>query len=228
MPDIYVAKDKSSQSRLKPDVHSPKKDATEGVSDLLRPKKSEMTRNPLAAFSFFPVHADFSNKDPEEKIILILRKHPITNFKWVVIALLMAAAPFVLGFFQVFDFLPTNFQVVGLMMWYLIVAAFVFEEFLGWFFNVYIVTDERVFDVDFINLTYREITDANIDQIQDVTVKIGSAIRTIFNYGHVLIQTAAEVPQIEFLDVPQPDRVARVLRQLRVQEEQERIEGRIR
>lgn len=225
MPDIYVADDKKKMEekpQMKKEVKTP------DLEELLKPKKSEMTRNPLAAFSFFPVHADFSNKDPEEKIILILRKHPITNFRWVMIAILMLLAPMVLRFIPLFDFLPVNFQLVGMMMWYLIVAAFVFEEFLGWFFNVYIITDERVFDVDFINLTYREVTDANIDQIQDVTVQVGSAIRTIFNYGHVLIQTAAEVPQIEFLDVPQPDRVARILRQLRVQEEQEKIEGRVR
>lgn len=107
-------------------------------------------------------------------------------------------------------------------------VAFILEQFLGWYFNVNVVTDERIFDVDFANLVYREITDANIDQIQDVTVTIGGVLRTMINYGDVLIQTAAEIPQIDFRGVPKPDTVAKILRELRVEEEQEKIEGRVR
>jgi len=44
----------------------------------------------------------------------------------------------------------------------------------------------------------------------------------------VVIQTAAQVPKIEFEAVPNPDKVARVLRELRIEEEQEKLEGRVR
>jgi len=57
---------------------------------------------------------------------------------------------------------------------------------------------------------------------------MGGVIRTVFNYGDVLIQTASEVPRIEFSSVSKPDLVAKVLRELRVEEEQEKIEGRTR
>jgi hypothetical protein len=73
-----------------------------------------------------------------------------------------------------------------------------------------------VIDVEFVNLVYRQVSDCEHRQIQDVTVKVGSAIRTIFNYGDILIQTAAEVPEIEFEAVPQPDRIDKILRQLRI------------
>ena len=52
-------------------------------------------------------------------------------------------------------------------------------------FNVYIVTDERIIDIDFYNLIYKEVSDANIDKIQDVTYKMGGVVRTLFNYGDV-------------------------------------------
>ena len=99
---------------------------------------------------------------------------------------------------------------------------------MSWFFHVNIVTDERIVEVDFINLLYREITDANIDQIQDVTVEVSGGPRTFFRFGDVIIQTAAQVPKITFEAVPNPDTVARVLRDLRIEEEQEKLEGRIR
>jgi uncharacterized membrane protein YdbT with pleckstrin-like domain len=208
MPDIFIAE--------------------KGVPVQLAKNHRKYKYNPLAAFMYYPHKVDFLNKDPEEEVILILRRHPITNLGWIIISILMLFAPAVLNYFPIIAFLPERFQFVAVLGWYMISVAFVFEHFLSWYFNVNIVTDERVFDVDFVNLIYREMTDANIDQIQDVTVKVGSAARTFFNYGNVVIQTAAEIPQIEFEAVPQPDRVARILRELRIEEEQEKLEGRIR
>jgi uncharacterized membrane protein YdbT with pleckstrin-like domain len=170
----------------------------------------------------------FVAQDAEEKIVLLLRKHPVTNIPWIVITLFMLFAPAVLSFFPIIEFLPERFQFIAILGWYLITTAFAFEKFLSWFFNVYIITDERIFDVDFVNLVYREIAEANIDQIQDVNVKVGSAIRTVFNYGDILIQTASAQPNIELEACPNPDRVAQVIRELRVGEEQEKIEGRVR
>ena len=74
----------------------------------------------------------------------------------------------------------------------------------------------------------REITDANIDQIQDATVQITGASRTFFNFGDVIVQTAAAIPRVTFEAVPNPDHVARILRELRIEEEVEKIEGRVR
>jgi uncharacterized membrane protein YdbT with pleckstrin-like domain len=171
---------------------------------------------------------DFINKDPQEKVVLLLRRHPITNIKWIVMVFILLLAPGFLSVIEVFEGLPSDYKFLIILVWYLLTFAFAFEKFLVWFFSVNIITDERVFDVDFSSLVYREMTDAEIDQIQDVTVQIGGGARTIFNFGDVLIQTAAEVPRIIFESVPEPDRVARVLRELRVEEEVEALEGRVR
>ena len=230
MPDIFISP--SSEEERRP---------SEKFGKIEKPvvKKTEKHRHtplkPLhrrghvfSSFRLHPERANFVNKDPEEKIILILRRHPITNIGWIIITLIMLLAPSFLKYFPILEFLPDRYQFVALIGWYLVTTAFAFEKFLAWFFNVNIVTDERVFDVNFVNLVYREMTDANIDLIQDVTVRMGSVIRTIFRYGDVFIQTAAEVPRIVFEAVPDPDGVAKVLRELRIEEEQEKIEGKVR
>lgn len=186
------------------------------------------TKNPLASFNIFPEGFDFINKDPEEKIILLLRKHPITNLTWILATMVLFILPAFFSVMPTFESLPKNMQILLLMVWYLITFSFAFEKFLTWFFNVNIITDERVFDVNFVSLIYREMTDAEIAQIQDVTVQLGGGIRTLFNYGDLYIQTAGEVPRIIFEEVPFPDRVAKVLRELRVEEEIENLEGRVR
>jgi uncharacterized membrane protein YdbT with pleckstrin-like domain len=140
----------------------------------------------------------------------------------------MGVVPFFVDNLGILSSVPTNFRFIFNLIWFLILSAYFLESFLTWYFNVYIVTDERIIDVDFYNLIYKEVSDANIDKIQDVTYKMGGVIRTIFNYGDVLVQTASEVPNFEFLAVPKPDQVVKVLQDLRIEEQQEAIEGRVR
>jgi len=223
MSDIFKANDAS----FPPSIH-PKDILKLGRRPPYIHRLEGHTHNPLSAYFYFPDGIKFSQKDAEEKIVLFLRRHPITNLGWILIAVLMLLAPEVLKYFPILSFLPDRFQFVAALLWYAVTVAFILENFLDWFFNVCIVTDERVFDVDFINLIYREISEANIDHIQDVTVMMGGVIRTIFDYGDVYIQTAGEVPRIEYQSIPHPDKVAKILRELRVEEEQEKIEGRVR
>lgn len=230
MPDIFVSKKPNAplpKSVSKKKRKKAKKKKKDGVNSYMKRFKS-YPFNPLSSFIYHPRNANFLNKDPEEKVILVLRKHQITNVSWILTGIVMLLAPAVLKYFPLLEFFPERFKFIAIIIWYLITTAFVFEKFLTWYFNVNIITDERVFDVDFVHLTYREITDANIDQIQDVTVKMGSVIRTISNYGDIVIQTAAEIPQISFEAVPRPDEIAKILRELRIEEEQEKIEGRVR
>ncbi len=186
------------------------------------------TKNPLSSYCHYPQNVKFSEADKEEKIVLLLRKHFLTNVKWIVMSLILIIAPTLIVAFPVLSFLPERFLIVLILFWYLATMAYILERFITWFYNVYIITDERIFDVDFSNLVYREISEANIDRIEDVTSIIGSVIRTTFNYGDLVIQTSAEIPQIDFEAVPRPDDVAKILRELRVEEEQEKIEGRVR
>ncbi len=219
MPDIFISEQKNIKAHSKGISTSPPKSVVE--------RHEFHSHNPLSSYCYFPDGIKFVAKDSNEKIVLFLRKHPITNLPWIIISLLLFAAPMVLNSFPLLSFLPDNFKFVAILGWYLVAIAYAFESFLDWFFSVYIITDERVFDVDFVNLIYREITEANIDQIQEVTTKMGGVVRTIFNYGDIYIPTASETPNIEFEAVAHPDQVAKILRELRVEEEKEKIEGRV-
>lgn len=219
MPDIYIS-ERQKENKGSAKKTSEKKGRKGSVSG--------KNFNPLSSFCQNPQGVNFETQESEEKVVLLLRKHPITNLGWISISILMTIAPLVLFFFPLLEFLPTNFKFISILGWYLITIAFALQGFLTWFFNVYIVTDERVVDIDFYNLIYKEVSDANIDKIQDVTYKMGGGIRTLFNYGDVVIQTAGENPNFNFEAVPTPDKVASILQDLRIEEEEERLEGRVR
>jgi hypothetical protein len=185
------------------------------------------TRNPLSAYMVKPkVH--FETQERREKIILLLRRHWVTNLGWALIALTLVVMPVFWAIVPAFDFFPTRFQIMILVMWYLMVIAFIFEHFLSWYYNVYIITDERIVDVDFYSLLYKEISETKIENIQDFTFIMGGVLRSMLNYGTVFIQTAGEKRQFDFEDVPHPDLVAKILNELILEEEQEKLEGRVR
>lgn len=217
MPDLFV-KDTKPEKPLEDSVAVKTKKAPHPQTPF----------NPVSAYCHYPANVKFVGTDEHEVIILLLRKHWLTNLSWIVTGIVLTVVPIPFVYFPILNFLPERFLIITILFWYLVTMAFVLEKFLSWFFNVYIVTDERVFDVDFYNLVDRDISDANIGDIQDVTSAIRGAIRTAFDYGDIFIQTSAEIPEIDFEAVPHPDQVAKILRGLRIEEEQEALEGRVR
>lgn len=190
--------------------------------------REKPTKNSLSAYMIKPNNVHFETQEREEKIVVLLRRHMITNLGWGSVALLLTLLPLILIFLPIFGEFPVRFQIFFVVMWYLFVVAFVFEHFLSWYYNVFIITDERIVDVDFHSLLYKEVSQAKIDNIQDVTFVMGGLGRAFFNFGTVFIQTAGEKREFDFEDVPHPNKVAKILNELILEEEQEKHEGRVR
>lgn len=227
MADIYISKPKKTKFKKKKKPAKHKTALTDVGKEIKRGAKNTY-KNPLAAFYFMPAKVNFETKERKEKIVLMVRKHPVTNVPWLFVTVVFLLLPRLFVFLPVIAQLPSEYRLVLSMVWYLIVIAYVLENFLDWFYDVNIITDERVVDIDFHNLIYKQVSDAKLDKIQDITYNQGGVARTLFNYGDVFIQTAAEVPAFEFLAVPRPDRIVAILRDLILEEEQEVIEGRAR
>lgn len=171
----------------------------------------------FTAFNSYPSGVRFITQEEKEEIILLLRRHIITNFFWVVASFFMLIAPpFLLLLFgkSLPGAIPPNFKFIITLIWYTLTSTFIFVNFLNWYFNVYIVTDKRIVDVDFYNIVYKHISHATLDRVQDMTIKAGGVIRTLFDFGDVFIQTAGTEPNFEFEAVPKPDLVVRKINEL--------------
>lgn len=222
MPDIFISDLKDEKEEVKKEaVKAPKTPTVEPKTKAVLESTKGHPHKLFSAFYLWPEKVDFETKEEEEKVVLLLRRHLITNVGWIVMTIAMILAPMVITRFLILDFLPGNYKFIAVLGWYMITTAYTLEQFLDWYFNVYIVTTERVIDIDFVNLIYKEVSDADINKIQDVTYKMGGVIRTMFNYGTVLIQTAGEVENFDFEDVPNPTKVTSILQDLRLEEERE-------
>lgn len=192
-------------------------DGPKKIDDLLNSVRGD-------SYSFLVKPKGFNFEDCEdcEEVLLVLRPHWFTNVKWVLIALALFFAPGILGLVfadtsSIFgvDIFPGTYKFIATLFWYLFVFIFIFENFLSWYFDVYIVTDRRVIDIHFNNLLDKKTSEANIEVIQDVTSRVAGISQTIFNYGDIKIQTAGAVDEIYFHKVPNPGRVSEVIQELR-------------
>ena len=140
----------------------------------------------------------------------------------------MVMAPIFFGKLPLYEYLLTRFQVMTVVLWYLLTTAVLLEGFFDWYFDVFIVTDERIIDIDFYNLIYKNISSTKIENIEDVTYNISGPLPSLLNFGMVLIQTAGEKPLFEIYDTPQPAKVTKLINEMILEEEREKLEGRVR
>jgi hypothetical protein len=201
-------------------------ETVDSYSSMMRNEKP--STSPFDAFAPKPLTVrSFDSQLQDEQVLLLLRQHPITQISKVLVIIGMLIFPFFFPYVDFFVELPGRFQTAVFLLWYLLTMAYTLEGFLSWFFNAYIVTDERIIDIDFISLIYKNISAAKIDNIEDVTATTGGALQSVFNFGTVKVQTAAATTEFEFENVPQPNKVTQFLNELLLQEEKEKIEGRV-
>lgn len=193
MPDLFIAPDKTQQ-------HLP-------LNQL------------FATFIDKPSGIRFKNQHVHEKILLVIRRHWISNVSWIFVSFLLFLIPFfVMYFFSISTItkieIPTGFLFLGTIFWYLGVFGYILINFLFWFYNVGIVTNERIIDVDFPYLLYSEVTIAMLSKIEDITDKRSGFLSVFFDYGNVFVQTAGTEVNIEFMGIPKPAIVARTISEL--------------
>lgn len=172
------------------------------------------SKNPFAVFAHQPEGVSFAGQEKDEKIILLLRPHLITLVPalFIIIVLLLApvyVVPFLgllgIDFRQSLNFIQSFLLT---LVWYMFIFAYSFYRFIFWYFNIYLLTNERIIDFDFRGILHKETSYAPLGQIQDVSPKTIGFFGTFFHFGDVFIQTAAHKPEFEFHQVARPNEVA--------------------
>jgi len=174
-------------------------------------------RNSVHFYSSLGVNPDgvtFENQEEDEEIILLIRRDLITNVPWIVTALILISIPPIISLFNdlfspFFQISPAT-QLVAVLFYYLIVFGFILVEFTIWYFNVGLVTNKRIIDLDVSGILFKHVSETKLNLIEDVSYSQVGAIRSIFNYGDVLVQTAATQVNFEFDRAPEPAKIVRI------------------
>jgi len=192
MPDIFVGEPEIKKESIKADK---KEDKIHHRTHL------------FAAYCENPEAFIFADKLDDEETLLFLRKHFVTNAPWIIKSISLGIIPLILVFISStglvrIDFLTPNFVLMIILFYYFLIFGYIFVNYLTWFYNISIVTTQRIIDIDFSQIVFENVAATKL--------QIG-VIRSVFDYGDVILQTAGTLPNFDFLAVPHPERVIKVI-----------------
>ena len=135
---------------------------------------------------------------------LILRKHPSS----LISPFLKAFVPGFLGIIVIFNSDTRFFSIVGLLLVFFGIS-YALYEFIVWYYDIVVITKDRVIDVNQKSLFSREIKEVPIQKITNIVIKTSGLFSAFFGYGSVLISSG--VGEAELDDLKNPVEVKNVI-----------------
>lgn len=164
---------------------------------------------------------EFPGQHEGEKIELVIRKHKITLLPPALYIIFMAIMPPVFYTFiapQTFSaFLENPYQRIFILLsliyyGFLWVAAFVI--WVDYYLDIWIITNERILDVEQRGFFNRVVSELDLERIQDITSQVNGMLATMFGFGDIHIQTAAEEKRFKLKSVPHPVTIRKKIAEL--------------
>ena len=176
---------------------------------------------------------NFKGKKPDEEVVLLLRRHWLVFvFKFLPFLVLILALVTVNEFGTKFanslglDIVVFYFieSFLAIFLW---LAAFI--TWVNFYLDIWIVTDNRIINIEQKALFSRYISELKHNKIQDVTSEVKGLIPTLFRYGDIFIQTAGNKERFIFKQIPHPNQTRNLIMQLQKRAilEEKREEGEI-
>jgi len=160
------------------------------------------------------------NQLPDEKVLKIIRKDLFVMFKKV-LAFVMLLAILVAFIFILFFLYPTINEselypiiVLGASSYLLFIWLFFFFMFIDFYLDTWIITNERIINIEQEGFFSRTISDLRLFRVQDVTSEVKGVVPTMMGFGNVYVQTAGEQNRFNFEQVPNPDSIRDFIIQL--------------
>lgn len=164
-----------------------------------------------SSFMSFPKNLSFYGKESTENVILVVRSHWIFYVPYLGISLVVLFLPVLIQMVVSDLSKSTSFFIAMFLSGLTVSLTVIVYAFVKWFYNVNIITDKRVIDLDFTSVVSHSLSEARLDKIEDVTHKQLGALGSIFDIGTVYIQTAGATAEIEFDNIPRPREVQDIL-----------------
>lgn len=155
----------------------------------------------------------FVRENSGEQVIYELRRHPFTFIPQIILFIFLLGVPIVLYFLFENMFpriLVTTHPLYAVFVllsssYYLAVVLFFFGMFIDFYLDLWIVTNNRIIDVEQHGLLSRSVSEIELFRIQDVTTNITGLFPTMLHFGDVIVKTASNTTGIVFRNVHKPN-----------------------
>jgi hypothetical protein len=155
-----------------------------------------------------------------ERIYLVLRQHPIILLikigLWAIFIFAVASLEIIIRAYVPFatDPIPLAILAVARFMFIITAVLGLLIVWVMYYLNVQIITNERVVDISQKSLFQHKTSELNLDRFQDVSTEMNGLLPNLFNYGNVRVQTAGEMENFIFENIPNPHHVAKIILEL--------------
>lgn len=152
------------------------------------------------------------NARPGEKVQMFLRRHWSTPLEIIAYATLLYAVPAAGAWYyweDLSEYLANQYLgpiiILAASAYTLAIWLFTFLEFTDYYLDVWIVTNERIVNIEQRGLFTRVASELHLSSIEDATSEVKGMFRTFLDFGNVFIQTAGEKTRFVFKNVPHPE-----------------------
>lgn len=87
---------------------------------------------------------------------------------------------------------------------FLFIWLYGFMLWIDYYFDVWIITSERLLNIEQRGLFVRHISEVQYSRIQDISTSVTGVLATLLNFGDLYIQTASENERVTFRQVGDP------------------------
>ena len=157
-----------------------------------------------------------------ERVLTICRRHWFYLWPRTVFYLIAAIVPVAVAGFLVQKAAGLD-GTAGKVFWIVALVYLLYwlvRIFLNWYRyhnDIWVITNQRIVDSTKTTPITLKISTADLINVQDMTVERDGLFRTMFNYGDVICQTAAEQQEFRMTGIPRPQEI-----QLLVDKERDR------
>ncbi|HBU07453.1 MAG TPA: hypothetical protein DEB09_05220 [Candidatus Magasanikbacteria bacterium] len=160
-----------------------------------------------------------------ERVEFLLRRHYITFVPTIILFIVLGLIPGVVyflintlypGLLEGEIFFPLS--VLFASIYYLSLFIFFYAQFIDFYLDIWVVTNDRIVDIEQFGLFSRSVSEVDLFRVQDVTVVVAGFFPTILHYGDVIVKTASTNAHIVFYQVPHPNEVRQAIIELSVED----------
>lgn len=127
----------------------------------------------------------FPGQHDDEEVLFTFRRHPIAmrkGFYMLLIPFLVASLPVL--------FWPDNIATLWVAFAGLGLGLLLFfYHWIGWYFTIFIVTNQRVRQVTQKGFFNRSVIDVGISKIQNISYNVPGFSASVFGFGNIVVQT---------------------------------------
>ncbi|HEX9664289.1 MAG TPA: PH domain-containing protein [Patescibacteria group bacterium] len=148
----------------------------------------------------------------DEEVYKVIRRYWLNYFFAIFVTFILITLPFIL----IVPLFQRGRWGMGLFFIILIFGLLSgLRTFISWYYNVFIVTSQRVIDIDQRGFFNKVVWDTELDRIHDITYSKKGIWQTIFNYGNVQILTSGSLAKIEIINIKQPQKIKEAIKSIR-------------